>query len=460
MSIDIRDHGARGQGANDTAAIQAAIDTAHATGGDLVHFPTGHWCSGTVFLKSGVHIEVPTGSTWAGLGDLALYPDIGPDKRSRMDTTPWKAFIYAFDQQDIGLCGGGTIHPGGEQDAFQDGKGNSPQRPYGIHFVACRDVLVRDLHLRNSAFWMQRYLACDGVRLTGLRIWNHCNLNNDGSDIDSCRNVIVSDCRIDSSDDALCLKSEGADACENVVVTNCILSSEASAIKFGTASIGGFKRVTISNCVVRPSASPVITHALKARHGLMGIDLGNVDGGVMQDITISNIAIEGTETPIFVKLGDRQSRSDRGGPWDDAPPPRPGRIERVRIDNISATDCGPIASCLVGYPGYRLRNVRLTRIHIACGMGVDEQPDYEVDTHAKLYPMNRIFNSPLPAYGLYLRDVDGLELEDIRLEPAAGDPRPAVVVEDATDVHLQRLQAGSDANETVVLRNCERVRRD
>jgi len=472
-AIDIRTHGAQGQGADDTAAIQAAIEDAHAAGGGLVQLPPGEWFSGTVFLKSHVTIEVCAGATWRGVTELDAYPMIEPHLHSRMDITPWRAFIYAAGQEDIGLCGNGHIRPGGENAVWADYPGNSPERPYGIHFIGCCDVVVRDVHLSNSAFWMQRYLACDGLRLDGVRVWNHCHKNNDGVDIDSCRNVVVSDCQVDSSDDGICLKSEGADPCENVVISNCVVASEASAIKFGTGSIGGFKKVCVSNCVVRPSASPVVTHALKAEAGLVGIDIGIVDGGALQDVLISNIVIEGVETPIFVKLGDRQSRLDGGAQrwferqgrqqpdaevlWPGAPAVRPGSIVGLRIDNIIARNVGPIACALVGYPGNPLHNLRLDRIEIHCSKGVDEQPSYEVDTQAKLYPMNRIFNSPLPAYGLYLRDVDGLELGDVRLFAADGDPRPGVVVEDSRDVVLRDIRCTGAGASDPVLRGCEGI---
>ena len=71
---------------------------------------------------------------------------------------------------------------------------NYLNRPYAIRLVSCRDVLVENITLRNSAMWMQHYLDCDFVTLRGLKVFNHAAANNDMVDIDGCRNVIVSDC--------------------------------------------------------------------------------------------------------------------------------------------------------------------------------------------------------------------------------------------------------------------------
>jgi hypothetical protein len=459
MSIyDVRQYGAAGDGqADDTRAIQSAIDAAGQTGG-LVELPPGTYVTGTVFLRSNVTVRVAAGATWRGLADPSAYPDIDPVIPSRMDITPWKAFLYAVDAENVTLCGEGTIHPGGEAACFQDGKGNSPNRPYGIHMVRCRRVTVRDLHLTNSAFWMQRYYGCVGLRLSGLTVYNHSNLNNDGVDIDGCRDVTVSDCRIDASDDALCFKSEGEQIVENVTVTNCVLSSFASALKLGTGSIGGFRRMSISNLAIRRSVSEEMTHGMGCWNGLMGIDLGNVDGGTLENVFISNVVMDGPETPIFMKLGERHRSEEH---WPGAPAFTPGVTRNVRIDNVIAHNAGPIASAIVGYPGHRIENVSLSRITQVAGRPSDAQADFDVNIYADLYPMNRIFNQHLPAYGLYVRHAAGLALDDVSVHPADGEKRSAgYVFEDVAGLTLRNVRAadlGGDG--PVVLRECTDVSR-
>ena len=363
--------------------------------------------------------------------DASLYETIQSPVPSRMDVHPWKAFIFALDEENITIEGAGTIWPNGEHEEFQLGKGNDPARPYGIHMIRCRNVTIRDLFLTNSALWMVRLFDCEVVRVTGIRIWNHCNLNNDGVDIDGCRDVRVSDCFIDSTDDALCLKSEGEPVCEDIVVSNCILSSHASAFKLGTGSVGGFRRVSATGCVVRPSKATEMIHPLNAWGGLVGIDLGNVDGGFMEEIVVSDFVIDGVESPIWIRLGERHSRGIKDKVWEGAPPATHGHTRGVVISNIRAVHAGPIASGITGIPGHPVEEVTLRNVHISADKpGTADDVTREVPENTERYPINRMFGCNLSAYGLFVRHARGLTLDEVTFECADGEPRPALVQED------------------------------
>lgn len=67
-------------------------------------------------------------------------------------------------------------------------------------------------------------------------------------------------------------------------------------IKFGTESNGGFKNITVTNCIFEYCR---------------GLALETVDGGVMEDITISNLTMRGVvHSPIFLRLGARMRGPD------------------------------------------------------------------------------------------------------------------------------------------------------
>lgn len=279
--VSVVDFGAVGDGLYDcTGPVQRAFDEAAGDGGGgVVFFPPGVWRCGSLCLRSGITIVLRKGAVLQAAREAEKFPHFTHSVDSRMDLFPWRAFLFGVGLSDLCIRGEGTIECGGESPAFQDGIGDSPDRLYGLFLVDCRNVRLEGLRLRNSAHWMMRLLQCRDVRLQGLDIFNHCNRNNDGMDIDSCDGVLVSDCIIDSSDDALCLKSETTQACRNVLIRNCLLSSHASAIKFGTASIGGFINVVVSDCIIRPSRATTMHHPFDLPNGMTGIDIACVDGG-------------------------------------------------------------------------------------------------------------------------------------------------------------------------------------
>jgi len=469
----VRDFGARGDGeSDDTEAIQAAIDAW--CGIRPVIIPPGTFSAGSLVLRSATTLRLDAGAILLGRPDPGLYPGYPPVRNSRLKLDPWRAFLYAQDALDIAIEGPGKLAPNGANTVFQNGIGDSPERPFGLHLVRCRNVVVRDLEMEGSAFWMQRYFCCEDVRISGLRVYNHCNLNNDGLDIDGCRRVLVTGCEIDSSDDAVAIKSESEQASEDVEVSGCILRSHASAIKLGTGSVGGFRQITIRNCAVETSRAPDVHHPFKVRGGLCGIDVGCVDRGVMDDILVHDISIDGVQSPIFVRLGDRGAQ-----PWAQDRR-EAGQIRNVRIQNVRATGAGPIAGSLTGHPGHPLENIALENIDIevsrsAFDGNVDGLPtprwlsplvhgssapedrekilSLEVPENIDEYPVNRIFGCPLPAYGLYIRHVLGLRLDGVRLRTSAqSELRPALIVEDATGAELKNLDLKSLGAQALIVR--------
>lgn len=420
-AVSVRDHGASGDGkALDTQSIQAAIDAVSSAGGGTVVFPAGTYLSGTLHLKGNVTLELAAGAILLGSTDAGHYPEMEAD----YDSSPvgGKALIQAANAENISIIGRGTID--GQGAAFTE------PRPKGLLFVGCRNVLVEGIALRNSGSWMQHYLACDNVVLRGLTVYNHANRNNDGMNIDACHDVRISDCCVDADDDALVLKSTVYRACENISVSNCVFSSHCNAIKMGTETAGGFKRISIGNCVVRQSLDE---EAINGKdRGLAGIALEIVDGGKMDNIAISNIAIDGVTSPIFVRLGDR-ARTYRG----ETVRPAVGTLRNVSIANVVATNASPVGCSITGLPGHPVENVTLSNIRIVSEGGVTEDQIPEtVPEHPEKYPECTMFGT-LPAYGFFCRHVDGLTMSDVILEVMTPDARPALVYDDVENLTIR-----------------------
>ncbi len=420
--------------ADHTAHLQSAID-------DLslpeVHLGPGLWRSGPLILRSGLTLRLAKGAVLRAIPDPARYPHISHPVSSRMDIFPRRAFFFGHDLDDVTFCGEGLIDFSGDHPTFADGVGDSPDRPYGLHLVACRRVRLEDLRLRNSAYWMARFLQCSDVRLRDLDVFNHCNINNDGIDIDSCENVLISGCIIDSSDDGIVIKSETRTPCRHVVVSDCIVSSHASAIKLGTASIGGFHNTLVHHCVVRPSRSPVMHHCFGYWRGMTGLEVAAVDGGAVADIQFDHIIMEGVANPIFVRLGNRHSTISipQNRRREDAspalpPPAHPGSIERISFRNITASDIGPIPCIFAGYEDNPIRDLLLRDIRIHISPAATFDPAVEPNWDSRAYPCARLVageNGGAGAHGAVFRHVEKLVLENVVFTAPPDDPRPAVV---------------------------------
>lgn len=408
-----------------TRQLQQAIDLCHARGGGTVVIPGGVFTTGSIRLRSSVCLELEAGAVLLGSSDPADYPaQPTPAYRSLKDASPFRALIYAEGEEDISVVGRGTID--GQGAKFVWGRSDMDGRPRLIQFVSCRDVRVEGLRLRNSGLWMQHYLNCDRVQIRGLNVWNHSNHNNDMMDIDGCRQVIVSDCIGDTDDDGITLKSSGPAPCEDIVISNCVVSSRCNAIKCGTESTGGFRNVAISNCVVRPSAA---TEGISGdREGISGISLEVVDGGVLDGVVISNVAIAGTLVPLFVRLGNR-ARKHR----PDAAKPPVSILRNVRIENVQVRGAGAIGSSITGLPGHRVENITLRDVYVElAAAGVPADIDRKVPEREDSYPEGKMWGR-LPAFGFFVRHASGVQFVDVTVRPADGEPRPWIATDDVVD---------------------------
>ncbi|WP_317172852.1 glycoside hydrolase family 28 protein [Hymenobacter sp. HDW8] len=286
----------------------------------------------------------------------------------------------------------------------------------------------------------------DNLTIHNLKI----DTNRDALDIDACRNVRISNCTINSPwDDAICLKSSFAlgfaRATENVTITNCQVSGydrgtllngtyqrkeahlvpdkegPTGRIKFGTESNGGFKNIAITNCVFEYCR---------------GLALETVDGGLLEDVTISNITMRDIiNAPIFLRLGGRL-RAPAGTEI--------GKLRRINISNVNVYNADSrFGSLISGLPGHAIEDVRLSNISIwykpleaADARAI--QP--VVPEHEKDYPEPQKFGI-LPAYGFFIRHVKNIELHNVSLTFLGTETRPALQLIDVQGVNLQHLTA-------------------
>ncbi len=438
-TYNVKDYGAAADGvAKDTAAIRSALNDASKQGGGRVLFPAGTYLTGTIDLKDNITLVIQEGATLRGSKDLSDYPIRKPKIRSYTDNYVQHALIYAENAKNVSIQGRGTIDGQGESFFNKD----YLVRPYVIRMASCKNVSIEGVTLINSPMWMQHYLACDGVTIRGIRVNNLCNYNNDGIDIDSCRNVILSDCEIYSDDDAICLKSTTPRPCENVTITNCVIGSFCNALKMGTETNGGFKNIAISNCVISPPQKPLWR---KRTVGISGIALEIVDGGVMDGVVISNISMSGVKSPLFIRLGNRARPHTK-----DSAPIGVGEMKNIIISNVIARDIGPYGCVISGIPNHLIQDISLNNLMLEFPGGIEKTPQLsEVPEKENSYPEATMFGAT-PSYGLFMRHVDGISMNGLRLILNQSDLRPAMVFDDVSDVQLINSQLQASENSSIV----------
>ena len=424
--FNIKSYGAK----NDTTvlsthALQQAIDACSAAGGGRVVVPAGIYKIGTIQLKSHVHLYLEQGATLYGSTRLEDYIPMKSDYLSLRTQTTTIQLIYADGVQDVSIDGLGTID--GRGRAFKKLSWNDEgiTRPHLIRFIQSQDILVRGITLRNSGCWMQHYLACDRLNIDGIKVFNRNNYNNDALDIDGCHEVIVRGMIADSDDDGITLKSTSPRLCENVRISDCVVSSHCNAVKLGTETNGGFRNINISGIVVKPSYNQQ-EKFFGQWIGSSAISLEIVDGGVLENVNIADFTVEGTESPIFVRLGNRGRGYKTGQHIDHV-----GSIDGVRINNIQIRNAGSMGCSITGLPGYPVRNVWISNVSIHHKGGVKKDQLTEIadsiaNEKAADYPEATMWGN-LPAKGFFVRHARNVQFSNIHVSTVDEDVRPDFV---------------------------------
>ena len=466
--------------------INAAIAAACAAGGGTVVVPAGEWyCYGitlrsnvTLLLESGCVIKAARPTADAG------YVEPGPDGRYPR----WNgSLIYAEGIHDAAVVGPGLIDG---SDVVTRGFGSDipypvPSRIFTIR--KSRNLFFRDFSVRMGGARVLWLVGVDNVTLQGLRI----DSNRDGIDIDCCRHVRVSDCTVNClNDDAIVLKSSYAlgrvQACEDITITGCQVSGfdpgtfldgtygrtideapdldgPTGRIKFGTESVGGFRGITVSNCVF---------------DRCRGLALECVDGGIVEDVSVSNIVMRDICTaPLFLRLGHRGRGPEGRGP---------GVMRRIKLSHITVDGADArYASPFVGISDAWIEDVSVSDVLIRYrgGLSLADAEDQQLSnsfftaegingkggpntgglpTRARAediapreayaipecrtaYPEPSIFGV-LPAWGLFVRYARRISFRDVRIETIEPDTRPAIVLMDAEDIRFDGLSISNAAS--------------
>ena len=472
---NIKDFGAKGDSTTiNSPFINKAINEAAKNGGGTIYFPAGKYLSYTIRLKSNISILLDQGAVLIAAepthqeGYDLPEPETAWEMYQDFGHNHWtNSLIWGEGLHDIAIYGHGTIDGkglnGGADKGDPAGTGNK-----AIGLKLCKNVTIRDITFYCCGHFCLLATGVDNLTLDNIKV----DSNRDGFDIDCCKNVRISNCTVNTpADDAICLKSSYAlgyaRVTENVTITNCQVSaydlgtlldgtyqktyrrrSVSGRIKFGTESNGGFKNITISNCVFDYSR---------------GLALETVDGGVLEDITITNITMRDVmDVPLFIRLGLRMS----------APEGNPKSIcRRIIVSNLVAFNVDPTRGIMImGSKGYDVEDVELTNLKVYYKKGGGIPPDStnkrgyifgyvgkkedidievpELDMEfpeiVKSYPEPHQWGA-LPSYALYARHVKNLRVNHVQFfYDDKNEMRPPFVLDDAKNVSFHCVEAMKD----------------
>ncbi|WP_336969252.1 glycoside hydrolase family 28 protein [Sphingobium aromaticiconvertens] len=488
---NVRDYGARGDGRTvDSAAINQAIGDASRSGGGTVLLPPGHYLSFSIRLLSNVTLLLARGcvleaadpATHRGTYDLpesdfaAQYQDFGI-------TQFHCSLIYADGAENIAIGGQGLIHGKGllreDTGARWHGvkgyrtpadRGMTPRQArlsdpkeaalegQGIRAVGiknCRNVRLSDFTVLQGGHFSVHLLGVSNAVLDSLTI----DTNRDGIDIDCCRDVIVTGCVVNCPfDDAIVLKSSYAldrkQICENITVTGCRTSGFdmgtvldgtyqtkfrwdriIGRIKMGTESNGGFRNILITNC--------------RCDHS-RGILVGVVDGGVMEDVTISNINLhQPLNHPLFVRQAARL-RAPQGTTV--------GAVRRIAFSDIMVSDADARFPCgLAGIVDGWIDDVTFDNIHVTSAGGSTAADAALVPPERRESSLEVNFLRTLPAFGFWARHARNLRLSNMTFDLEKPDARPAIVLDKVHGAIIDGMRADTDPGNALRQIACEDV---
>jgi len=425
-----------------TRSIQFGIDYINKNGGGRLVFSVGRYLTGSIHLKSNVTIHLEEGAVLIG--------SVNPFDYDRSDFT---GLVLATDQENVSITGKGIIDGQGRALANNTIKNahyklvddplkydRTQERPMIIYMQKCKNVIIKNITVQNSAFWVQTYDQCKNLLVDSITVSSKSFWNNDGIDIVDCDGVQISNSYIDASDDGICLKSHSDNAfCNNVLIKNNIVRSSANGIKFGTASRGGFRNIKIINNTVFDTYRSALA-------------LESVDGGFLEDILVDGLKSINTGNVIFMRLGERVKN-------------RKSSMQRITIKNVTAEVPtakpdegyeyeGPIEDMprnispiiIAGLPDQYIHDVTFSNIDIQHPGGgnslfanisldkLDSIP--EIPTK---YPEFSMFKE-VPAWGIYIRHAKKLNFHNIKLKAKKKDYRLPIVMDDVHNAQFNKIE--------------------
>jgi hypothetical protein len=409
-TFNVRDFGAQGDGRHvDSPSIQKALDAAAIQGGGQVVFPAGRYLSGTLHLRNNLTLVWEAGARLVGATNLDLYA--APTPPDYMPEAKWgkwhRGLIVGQGVTNVTLIGPGVI----DGNRVFDPTGEERMRgPHTIVFVDCRNFTIRDLEIVDSANYAIFFQVSDEVEIRRVKIrggWDGVHWR--GAPERWCKDVRIIDCQMYTGDDSIAGRYW-----ERTLIQNCVLNSSCNPVRI----IGPVRQLIIQQCLLYgPGLEP---HRTSNRYNaLAGINLqpGAWDAtrGLTDDVFISDVAMHHVAAPVHISL-------------------KPGNTAgTIRVQRLTAAGVYRAALSAESWAESPITNVILRDVTIEyTGGGKAASPLPTVRAPG-------VDVRPLPAWGLYARNVQKLELDQVRLRWEQPDNRPAMLLERVEEAWLDKV---------------------
>ncbi len=341
--FDITRFGAIGDNQTDnTEAFRNAIAAASRAGGGRVVVPRGNFVTGAIRLMSNINLHVAAGATIRFSRDSKRYPLVFT-RWEGIELMNFSPFIYAFEQENIGITGPGTIDGNCDCDHWWPWKGRTncgwkpgdPSqesdrarlfemaergvpvservfgeghylRPMFIQPYRCKNVLLEGFTLLNSPMWQVHPVLCTNVTVRGLNIRTSVlGPNTDGCDPESCTDVLIEKCFFSVGDDCIAINSgRNADGrrvnvpSQNIVIQDCHMKDGHGGVTIGSQISGGVRNVFARNCRMD---SPQLDIAVRIKNNAMRG--GVIENVFVRDIDVGQIAMAALAIDFFYEEG-------------------------------------------------------------------------------------------------------------------------------------------------------------
>lgn len=444
MDFVVTDFSVKGDGVTENAAgIQRAIDAAEDAGGGVVLFPAGEYRTATIFLKDNVTLRLAKDAIIKATPDYSLYPaDIEPVYETfllRKDRYAPRVLIVALEKENVAIEGEGVIDGNGEHPELKKKKRLDSINL--IRFIKCRKVRVegtgpkdQKLLITNAAHWALQPIGIDGLIVKNVHIHNYGGETPDALPVCDSRNVLVEDCRVESDDDAMTLKSGTPEmVVENITVKNSTFISRVCGFKIGPQTFGSFRNIHMTGCHFEGATKPPGTK-YDPHHGVF-LNIGN--GGSIDGVLVENCSMANLPSALSIFLGRITDEY-----WQTYWPGKPeatelGSIKNITFRDIHAGSMGTFGIMLEGRDASKLQNLRFENMTIeSVGGGTVQEPAEE---RPGKYPnLIYLYKGNVSTWGLFMRHVDGVVFKDVYLWTEAPDPRPDSYMKD-----VQNFDKGS-----------------